>query len=220
MLQARWVGAMISFKFMGCPLCKRDIAHPGLEDLTAPLEALRVDVGNKALMRLKYDGQDKHPDIVNKYNGDAKAYAMNLYAYYQCFKCSKAYYGGGQACGAADQAGNFDPSELLCGGCSPIASQECPKHGRDYLEFKCRFCCSVAVWFCFGTTHFCEPCHNNHSPLCQAKVEDLVQCPCKPVGNNNMPAKVEGDCPLGIAHPPSGTEFALGCGICRNVQSF
>ena len=42
------------------------------------------------------------------------------------------------------------------------AAQICPKHGTDFLEYKCRYCCSVAVWFCFGTTHFCEPCHNEN----------------------------------------------------------
>ena len=29
-----------------------------------------------------------------------------------------------------------------------------------------------------------------------------------------------GPCPLKIAHPPTGEEFALGCGICRNAQTF
>jgi hypothetical protein len=37
----------------------------------------------------------------------------------------------------------------------------CPKHGTDYLEYKCRYCCSVAVFFCFGTTHFCNACHDD-----------------------------------------------------------
>jgi hypothetical protein len=37
-------------------------------------------------------------------------------------------------------------------GCSAGGAAEvCPKHGTDYLEHKCRYCCSVAVWFCFGT---------------------------------------------------------------------
>ena len=26
----------------------------------------------------------------------------------------------------------------------------------SYLLFQCRYCCSVAVFFCFGTTHFCN----------------------------------------------------------------
>jgi hypothetical protein len=27
-------------------------------------------------------------------------------------------------------------------------------------------------------------------------------------------------CPLGVDHPPNGTEFALGCGICRPRVQF
>jgi len=37
--------------------------------------------------------------------------------------------------------------------------KKCDAHGEDFIEFKCRYCCDVARWHCFGTTHFCEPCH-------------------------------------------------------------
>lgn len=85
---------MITFKFMLCPLCKVAIKHPGLQvrcsqvedcideltlygggvwlqSLLAPLEALKEDVSTKALMRLRYEGLDKHADIKSKYNGNA-----------------------------------------------------------------------------------------------------------------------------------------------------
>ena len=75
---------------------------------------------------------------------------------------------------------------------------KCKTHGDEAIEFKCRFCCSVALWFCFGTTHFCEPCHKIAG---SAKAK-----PC--VGG--------GKCPLGIDHPANGTEYALGCGLCRH----
>lgn len=33
--------------------------------------------------------------------------------------------------------------------------------------------------------------------------------------------QLEGDeCPLHVKHPPTGEEFALGCGICRNAHTF
>ena len=36
----------------------------------------------------------------------------------------------------------------ICGGCAPgAAEQNCSKHGRDYLEYKCRYCCSIAIWY-------------------------------------------------------------------------
>jgi E3 ubiquitin-protein ligase MYCBP2 len=223
LLENKWVGARITFGFMQCPLCKKDMQHPYTKDLMDVFTELLEDVQRKCLVRVKYEGLEEHADIItpgSPYFNDPLGFAMHKFAYYQCFKCQKPYYGGDYACAAAGGGGNFDASELMCGGCSPISSEECPKHGKDFLEFKCRFCCSIAVWFCFGTTHFCEPCHNNNGALCGKTSVDLLQCPCKATGRMGMPEKVEGDCPLDIDHPPHGEEFALGCGICRNAAKF
>jgi len=85
-----------------------------------------------------------------------------------------------------------------------------------HTEFKCRFCCSVAVWFCFGTTHFCDPCHSDHGRVTSMDKADMPQCPVGP-----RCTKLAGtECPLGLPHPPTGTEFALGCAICRNSRTF
>jgi len=165
---------------------------------------------------------DKHPSIVNKggaYYNDPLGFALHKFAYYLCYKCSKPYYGGDYECAAAAPV-KFDPSEMMCAGCSPIQSEDCPTHGKDYLQFKCRFCCSVAIWFCFGTTHFCEPCHNNNGSLCGSPIDKLTPCPCKPPNNSALPAKLTGACPLNIAHPAHGNEFALGCGLCRGSKDF
>ena len=33
--------------------------------------------------------------------------------------------------------------------------------------------------------------------------------------------QLEGEeCPLHVQHPPTGEEFALGCGVCRNAHTF
>lgn len=94
--------------------------------------------------------------------------------------------------------------------------QVCPKHGTDFLEYKCRYCCSVAVYFCFGTTHFCNPCHDDFQRVTSTPKSELPQCP---VGPRAKP--LEGtECPLHVKHPPTGEEFALGCGVCRNAQTF
>jgi len=45
--------------------------------------------------------------------------------------------------------------------------------------------------------------------------DDLPQCPVGPKA-----AKLDGECPLRLQHPPTGEEFALGCGICRNARLF
>ena len=41
---------------------------------------------------------------------------MDQYAYYVCFKCGKAYFGGEAGAGDA-----FNPEELVCGGCSDVS---------------------------------------------------------------------------------------------------
>ena len=221
MLELRYNGPRITFGFRGCPLCKKVMRHPGLNKLNEPLDKLFDAVKQKSLMRLQYEKLDKHADIVNangRFYNDPAGFAMNKYAYYMCYKCGEPYYGGEAACAAAQGAKNFDPSELLCPSCSPIRVEDCPKHGKDYIEFKCRFCCTIAVWFCFGTTHFCEPCHNNNGRLTSSKKEDLVQCPCKPKDRYGLPEKLKDttECPLGLKHPMHGEEYCLGCGLCRN----
>lgn len=189
--------------------------------------------------RLEYEG------VVNTtHHTDLEHYAMDRYAYYVCFKCQKAYYGGEARCDA-EMGEKFNPQELVCGGCSDVARaqvtrghafsftsnyltnrktlsfspsifQMCPKHGTDYLEYKCRYCCSVAVFFCFGTTHFCDTCHDDFQRLTNIPKHKLPKCPAGPKAKQIIGE----DCPLHVVHPPTGEEFALGCGICRNAQTF
>lgn len=49
------------------------------------------------------------------------------------------YFGGKPACN--DGLDHFDPSELVCGTCSGIGVAECATHGKEFIQFKCRFCC-------------------------------------------------------------------------------
>ncbi|ERL91717.1 hypothetical protein D910_09044 [Dendroctonus ponderosae] len=163
-LMKRWAGPRITFSFSLCPICKLDINHPTLEELLEPIKDLYKDVRRKALMRLEYEGLHTVEAVQTpgaRFYNDPASYAMDRYAYYVCFKCNKAYYGGEARCDA-DAGDSYDPAELVCGACSDVArAQMCPKHGADFLEYKCRYCCSVAVFFCFGTTHFCNPCHDD-----------------------------------------------------------
>jgi len=222
MLEARWNGARIDFGFMQCPTCRQEIAHEELGEVLESIIALKEEVERKALMRLEYDNLSQCQDITSpggRFYQDPKGYAMNKFAYFLCYKCNKAYFGGDANCGVR---GDFDPSELVCGACAnPGMVTTCSKHGDDYFEYKCQFCCSAAVWFCFGTTHFCDPCHNQPGvgpdqkrdgklPVCDGKHQHAL-----PLGKQG-----EGPCPLRVPHPPTGEEFPLGCGICRNAQTF
>ncbi|XP_026670203.1 E3 ubiquitin-protein ligase MYCBP2-like isoform X5 [Ceratina calcarata] len=219
-LMKRWVGPRITFGFSLCPICKVPMEHPTLADQLISIKELYEDVRRKALMRLEYEGLHKAEAAFGasgRYHQDPAAYAMERYAYYVCYKCQKAYYGGEARCDAQVGGETFDPTELVCGGCSDVArAQMCPKHGADFLEYKCRYCCSVAVFFCFGTTHFCKPCHDDFHRVTTIPKGELPSCPAGPKAK-----QLEGDeCPLHVKHPSTGEEFALGCGICRNPHTF
>ncbi|KRT81356.1 hypothetical protein AMK59_5684, partial [Oryctes borbonicus] len=218
-LMKRWAGPRITFSFSLCPICKSNIEHDVLKELLAPVQELFNDVQRKALLRLEYEGLLSSDAIATpggRFYNNAAAYAMDRYAYYVCYKCNKAYYGGEARCDA-EVSENYDPTELVCGGCSDVArAQMCPKHGTDFLEYKCRYCCSVAVFFCFGTTHFCNPCHDDFQRVTNLPKNELPQCPAGPKAK-----QLDGEeCPLHVKHPPTGEEFALGCGVCRNAHTF
>ncbi|RWS17339.1 E3 ubiquitin-protein ligase MYCBP2-like isoform X4 [Dinothrombium tinctorium] len=220
-LQRRWPGPRITFSFSFCPICKEPMSHPSLEYLLESIRSLYEDVKRKALMRLEYEGLDRSEAITTpgaRFFNNPIDYAMERYAYYVCHKCEKAYYGGEARCDAEAGIGeDYDPSELVCGACSDVTqAQMCPKHGTDFLEYKCRYCCSVAVFFCFGTTHFCNACHDDFQRVTNIPKQELPQCPAGPRAKS-----LEGsECPLHVKHPPTGEEFALGCGVCRNAHTF
>ncbi len=109
------------------------------------------------------------------------ALAVATFSYYQCFRCRAPYAAGRQQCEANAEAGaEIDRSMLLCGKCSSPAggATTCPKHGPSGIQYKCRFCCSPATWFCWGTTRFCESCHKRQVQeyITRCTVLDLPQC--------------------------------------------
>lgn len=221
-LKLRWAGPRIQFGFMGCPLCRRRIAHPALRALLEPLTKLEEVVRKKALMRLSYENLDKSPEVSSPdgaYYRDPLGYALHRFAYYLCAKCGVPYYGGEARCGdAADM--RFNPDDLVCTNCLPhSADAECPKHGRDFITYKCQFCCSEALFFCFGTTHFCDRCHSNPGMMQEMKTgHRLPHCPAGPLGKQLPGTKA--DCELKSKHPEPGEEHVLGCSICRNASTF
>eukprot|EP00727_Mastigamoeba_balamuthi_P001102 m51a1_g1099 putative e3 ubiquitin-protein ligase (471) ;mRNA; f:97129-107985 len=193
-VEAGWPGSRITFGFLDCPVCKRVMEHEALAPVMKPFVELRKQVESKALARLKSLGLWNSPEV----SGNRLAYAMHRFSYFPCFKCKKPYYGGERVCegGGVEE---FKKEELLCSNCVPFAAQAvCPKHGTDFIEWKCRFCCNVSVWFCWGTTHFCNECHKNPAETMRKQQMGLLpKCTCS------------------IKHPPNGQEFLLGCSLCR-----
>nr|AFJ24730.1 E3 ubiquitin protein ligase-1 [Schmidtea mediterranea] len=230
-IQAGWPGYRVSFNFRKCPFCKQKIEHPALQDLLEPYDILEKEVKRKALLRLEHEGLIDSPEMKDS-DGAIKElpeeFALHKYCYYLCYKCKNSYYGGEARCEPDmllntqtnnDRVNNspvMDPAtELCCAACSDVAQAKiCPKHSTDFLEYKCRYCCSIAVFFCFGTTHFCQRCHDNLDTVLKAPW--LPQCPAGPALQHLSTP----ECPLHVIHPPTGEEFALGCALCRKLDTF
>ena len=84
-----------------------------------------------------------------------------------------------------------------------IGSNICKNgHGPEYIDWKCMFCCSVALFNCNGGgLWFCDRCHNEGGKV-------IRDC-----GGKN--------CPLKLPHPPASNDFKksafpLGCSLCRS----
>lgn len=204
-LKNRWAGTRITFGFLECALCKQMINHPALQEDLKPILELKEQVKNKALQRLRFvEGDKKVPELTDphsKWFNNPEGYTMYRFAYFLCYKCKQPYYGGERAC--EEERGDFDPKELLCGGCSGVAGQEvCPTHGKDFIEYKCKFCCSMSVFFCWGTTHFCDSCHKRAGSIARVPREELPKCNCN------------------VKHPQNGEEFCFGCAYCKILQTF
>ena len=127
--------------------------------------------------------------------------------FYMCSKCEKPYFGGLIDC--EQELAREDTTrreDLMCRPClikeMSVGSNICRNgHGADFMDWKCMYCCSVALFNCGGTRWFCDRCHNEGGRTLRD---------CK--GTN---------CPLKIHHPPAGNDFkksafALGCSICRS----
>ena len=170
-LKNRWLSPRIVFGFSMCPACKENkIDAPHIEPinkLMLSINSFEKEVREKAILRIKFEGMDKDEELKNAnsvYFNNPAAYTMFKLAYYQCFKCKLAYFGGKKDCIRAQQEEQvYKPEELVCASCSAVGVEggikSCKTHGTDFIEFKCRFCCNLAQWFCWGTTHFCEDCH-------------------------------------------------------------
>eukprot|EP00929_Paragymnodinium_shiwhaense_P122378 TRINITY_DN9507_c0_g1_i6.p1 TRINITY_DN9507_c0_g1~~TRINITY_DN9507_c0_g1_i6.p1 ORF type:complete len:735 (-),score=102.26 TRINITY_DN9507_c0_g1_i6:288-2408(-) len=190
----------LSFDFRRCPLCRtriEDLAWPrSIAVALRRASELELDVRSRAAKRLKSDPSHRRDDALlpgGAFDGRPKEYALTLYSYHMCEECMQPYFGGERRCEAlgapAAAAGERENSKRLCGGCAARkAGQCCPKgHDPSFIEWKCQYCCSTAVWFCWGTTHLCDTCHEPATRYARP-------CPGAP------------RCPLAGKHPANGSK--------------
>lgn len=211
----------MTFDFMNCSHCKQLMEfpnpHPDISNHFNWNLKKKAQTEKLALVRAKHEGIDKderlnNPDDDNFYN-NLQQLAMYKLAYYLCYKCKNPYFGGKKDCANVEEQ-KFDEKELVCGKCAAdalgVGEANCRKHGIEFIEFKCKFCCKIAQWFCWGNTHFCDECHSKQCAgdyVARYHPSQLPQC------------SGADKCPLKIKHPPNGHEYPLGCSVCKNMAA-
>jgi hypothetical protein len=180
-ISSKWPGSRITFNFMNCPLCNVKMNHPSIDSISKEINELNEKVKEMSLLRLKFENLQNSDDIIKedgKFYKNETGYSMYHFAYYQCYQCTKPYFGGMKRCENIERD-NFDPKELVCGSC--VAKEfknikECPTHKTEFIDFKCRYCCNIATFFCWGSTHFCDSCHKIHYLVTKKEKDQLPKC--------------------------------------------
>lgn len=222
-LSKKWIGPKITFNHCLCPCCNSWIdcpSVPSIQKLIDENKKLYNKICDMAEKRLGFEGLDKDPRLTDpnsKWYNKKVEFAMNRLCYYMCYLCKNPYFAGRRECGDGPNVNNedpnndFDPKDLVCGRHGEMADVQgitnCKIHGKDFIEYKCKFCCKIASWYCWGTTHFCDNCHKR-----QCRGDYVSKYP-----KEKLPKCNKETCEVGGNHPPNGTEYSLGCSVCRNT---
>ncbi|CDW76424.1 e3 ubiquitin-protein ligase [Stylonychia lemnae] len=211
-VKLRWEGSIngINFNYLQCPSCKKEITksdYKELHDLITLSREYREKVNQLIQQRIKIDKLDQDSlftEPQSMYYNNIQALAISRYQFFECYQCKDPFFGGVRDCAVqANQLQAPNPEDIMCNFCTAMkfgfGKNICDTHGVEFIEFKCKYCCDLSSWFCFGTTHFCNQCHER--------------------AGNNVVKDCIGDqkCPLKGKHPANGQEYALGCAICRQV---
>ena len=220
-LETKWLGPQINFNFCLCPECNKWLDIDTVSDFAKMLNeynTLYNTIKEMALIRLKLENLDKSPKLTDPnspwYNKQVE-FALRTFAYFMCSECKTPYFAGKRECGNnpsinLDETNtNFNPEYCVCSKHVEIdnikGENYCNKHGKEFIEYKCKFCCKYATWFCWGTTHFCDDCYKRQclgDYVSQYSKDKLDKC------NKNK-------CQVGGNHPLNGEEYALGCFVCK-----
>lgn len=131
---------------------------------------MKHDVLTSSIKMAIEEGYDKTGRVVTEgdiYFGKLAEFAMHNCTFYECFKCKKPYFGGMMDCLQAMQSEDkIKPEDLLCKRCLTLSldwgKAMCDKHGNEFVDWKCMYCCSIALFICTGGTgNYCTPCHND-----------------------------------------------------------
>jgi len=186
-----WKGKLITPAALRCPSgCGQLIAHQLLEKRVAPMMQL---IEKARAVSRQSASEDGTPDMTDR-ELEAK------YSAYQCVDCGEAFSGGLRECDV--ESDNEDKRPAVCGACQRKGGKSCRKHGQEFMEAKCNYCCQVATFNCGGGQYlFCTPCHVRAAvAFHQGKFGEWER--------NEIPRIPSCDpatCPFGGKHPPGVT---------------
>ncbi|CCW62462.1 unnamed protein product [Phytomonas sp. EM1] len=176
-------GSHISFTRAMCPGgCKHLVRHPLIQPASKCIRELfsNVSLQKRKMVQLIYPSKTED-DLL----------------FYICSKCSNPFLGGENICFRM-QGGEpaKDPSSLLCENCK--TDFHCSKHDREYVIYKCSYCCNPATHRSFATRYLCDRCDERWTGSIEV---EKIPCP----GPNA--------CPLGGHHNTTCT-YPIGCFLC------
>ena len=202
----------ISFGHLQCPQCRKDIKWENMDKKYLKFFKKRAKIAKKAVARLRADGitEENIPELNDKnspYYLNIQKYALDTILFYTCNVCKEMYYGGRKECNA-----NFNnrgsQEDQICGGCQNNGNV-CRKHDPKNILYKCRFCCAVSSFYCWGSCHFCIKCHERQmNGEFLDKIDPSKLPKCQGIGK----------CPSGGNHIPNGTGEWSFCLTCLNNQ--
>ena len=223
LLGHKWTTLRISFGYLDCPACKQEISIcksqdvPQLSQLVNEALSFKAEIFQKAVDKAIEMGLDKEGRVVTEgdvYYNDLTGFAVHNCAFYQCYQCDKPYFGGMEDCSQAMNAENTKTKQdFICDPCAydelGLGKEVCEEHGNEFVDWKCMYCCSVALFYCCGGTYkFCTPCHND--AMNGGKHKAQTDCTGGP------------NCPLGLKKHPNAhgakASFPLGCSLCRSEK--
>lgn len=200
-------GGEIEFSAARCGQCRAWIEHPDLNSQIRPIKSLYERVGAMAAQRYQKESAGCSLALAgssSQSEEDLIDALLKQFVYFSCAQCSTPFYGGRRVC---QQLEGPDAAKLrvcaMCANQAQAGKAHCAVrgHGTTYIQFKCRYCCLPATYFCFGTTHTCKSCHDRgawrHPPK---------PCPGPPACKGNHPSN-------------DGEEHCLGCGLCRDPDT-
>jgi len=195
-IKSKWPTKLINFRYLDCPLCHVPLKHEKLEKVLEEHREFEKKISELREVQLEKEPLESEKD---------------KHAFFMCETCDRPFCGGKVDC-ARDI--DLDKKKMICKDCEWNAPRSCKDHrcfihGKNFAQFKCDSCCSIASWDCINN-HYCERCHK--------KAHHEKDFPC--LGPDK--------CPLGIAHPPNhrakhGTDyitgFVIGCIKCIDPEA-